>query len=174
MVLYLKKLQEAISNFKLKFMKAPTFVSFGMVVFLSLQLHGQQRTSTQNSKPVKDNSPRESMSTAADSLKMALNDAKTSFNTLFKGHKDTTTIMISDIDYEDPNLSVLKESLKKLKGVRGLSMEYESSTAFLKIAFKGKSTALWDELDALAKTPFKLVKAGDNELVLKVKHANSQ
>ncbi len=174
MVLYLKKLQEAISNFKLKFMKAPTFVSFGMVVFLSLQLHGQQRTSTQNPKPVKDNPPRESMSTAADSLKMALNDAKTSFNTLFKGHKDTTTIMISDIDYEDPNLSMLRENLKKLKGIRGLSMEYESSTVFLKIPFKGKSTALWDELDAPTKTPFKLVKAGDNELVLKVKHANSQ
>ena len=65
-------------------MKAVRFVSFGMVVFLSLQLQGQQRTSTQNSKPVKDNPPRESMSTATDSLKMALNDAKTSFNTLFK------------------------------------------------------------------------------------------
>jgi len=69
---------------------------------------------------------------------------------------------------------MLKESLKKLKGVKGLSMEYKSSTAFLKIPFKGKPTVLWDELDAPAKTPFKLVEAGDNELVLKVKSANSQ
>lgn len=58
------------------------------------------------------------MTAAADSLKMAINDAKTSFSTLFKGHKDTTTIMIAEIDYDYPGLTLLKESLKKVKGVK--------------------------------------------------------
>jgi len=154
-------------------MKAVCLVSFG-ILLLSLQLQAQPRTSGQNTKQQKESPQKESLTQAADSIKFAINDAKTSFSTLFKGHKDTTTIMISGIDYEDPNLALLKEELKKVKGVKTVSMEYKSSTALIKVPFKGNPTALWDELDASAKTPFKLVEAGDNNLVLKIKNAATQ
>lgn len=174
MVSYLKKLQEVFSHFKLKFMKAFHLISFGIVLFLSVQIQAQSRTSTQKPNTAKQPPPKESMTAAADSLKMAVNDAKTSFKTLFKGHTDTTTITIAGIDYEDPGLNLLKESLKKVKGVKSVSMEYKSSTALLKVDFKGKPTNLWDQLDAQAKTPFKLVEAGDNDIVLKCKNASIQ
>jgi hypothetical protein len=113
---------------------------------------------------------KQTMSSSADSLKMALADAKNSFNTLFKEHKDTTTIMISDIDYEDSNLTVLKDDLKKLKGVRTVSMQYKSDVVWIKIPYKGKPTELWDHLPTAAKLPFKLVEAGDNNITLKFKN----
>lgn len=114
--------------------------------------------------------PRTSMKTAADSIKMAIDDAKSSFNTLFKTHKDTATIVISNIEYEDSNLANLKENLKKLKGVKSVSGQYKSSNAILKIPFKGKPTDLWDQLPASVKTSFKLVEAGDNFISLKFKN----
>ena len=98
-----------------------------------------------------------------------MNDAKSSFNTLFKSHKDTAVIAISDVEYEDSNLANLKECLKKLKGVKSISEEYKSSNAVLKIPYKGKPTDLWDQLPAFVKAPFRLVEAGDNFISLKFK-----
>jgi hypothetical protein len=110
-----------------------------------------------------------SMKTTADSIKLAVNDAKSSFNTLFKAHRDTEAIMISNVEYEDPNLANLKESLKKLKGVKTVSEEYKSSNAVLKVPFKGKPAEMWDQLPASVKAPFKLVEAGDNYITVKFK-----
>lgn len=152
-------------------MKAICLVSFGAALLISLQLQAQSRYPTQKQNSTKQAPQKETMTQAADSIKYAINDAKTSFRTLFKGHKDTTTITISGIDYDDPGLALLKEGLKKARGVKQFSMEYKSSIAVLKVPFKGTPTALWDEVDASAKTPFKIVEAGDNDLVLKYKNA---
>ncbi|MGN6531137.1 MAG: hypothetical protein ACTHK0_05235 [Ginsengibacter sp.] len=111
-----------------------------------------------------------SLKNTSDSLKMAVNDAKESFNTIFKGHRDTASIIISNIEYEDPNLQNLKENLKKLKGVKSVSEQYKSSNAVLKIPFKGKPTDLWDELPMPVKAPFKLIEASDNFISLKFKN----
>jgi hypothetical protein len=123
--------------------------------------HGQQQQTV---------APKPSMKTAADSIKLAINDAKSSFNTLFKTHRDTAAIAISNIEYEDSNLANLKEGLKKLKGVKSVSEQYKSSNAVLKIPFKGKPTDLWDKLPASVKAPFRLVEAGDNYISLKFKN----
>ena len=106
-------------------MKAVCFISFGAALFISLQIQAQTRSPRQNQNSGKSAPPKETMSQAADSIKFSINDAKTSFHTLFKGHKDTTTITISGIDYDDPGLSSLKESLKKARGVKQFSMEYK-------------------------------------------------
>lgn len=145
-------------------MKIVYFVSFSIGVLFSVSLKAQTHGASQKKVEQK-----QTMSSASDSLKLAINDAKTSFNTLFKGHRDTTTIMIPDIDYEDSNLNVLKESLKKLKGVKAMSMQYKSSAIFLKVPYKGKAADLWDQLPYPAKMPFKLVEANENSLVLKYK-----
>jgi hypothetical protein len=165
---YFRNYRKIFSIFKKKIMKILYFVSIGFGILFSLSIEAQPHPVSQ-----KTVAPKQTMSSASDSLKMALNDAKTSFNTLFKGHRDTTTIMISDIDYEDSNLNVLKESLKKLKGVKAMSMEYKSSTIFLKVPYKGKPTDLWDQLPYPVKTPFKLVEANENNLILKFKNGGA-
>lgn len=138
------------------------------VFFLSFTSAGQgnygQTQKPQTAKP--------SLKNASDSIKMAINDAKSSFNTLFKTHKDTDAILISNIEYEDPNLANLKEGLKKLKGVKMVSEEYKSSNAVLKIPFKGKPTEMWDALPASVKAPFKLVEAGENYISIRFKTDN--
>ena|SRR5690242_1905920 len=110
-----------------------------------------------------------SMKSAADSIKWAINDAKSSFNTLFKSHKDTAAIAISNVEYEDSNLANLKECLKRLKGVKSVSEEYKSSNAVLRVPYKGKPTDLWDQLPASVRAPFRLVEAGDHFISLKFK-----
>lgn len=146
-------------------MKFIYLISSAIPILFSVNMNAQVYPTSQNKA-----APKQTMSSASDSLKMAVSDAKNSFNTLFKGHKDTTTIMISDIDYEDSNLTVLKENLKKLKGVKSVSEQYKSNNVMLKVPFKGKPTDLWDDLPSYSKVPFKLIEAGDNSITLKFKN----
>lgn len=110
--------------------------------------------------------------TKGDSLKMALNNIKNafgSFNKLFTAKRDTVTIMISDIEYDNANLAQLKENLKKAKGVKSVTMHYKSSTAIMEISGKGKATDFWDSLPAHTRSAFRLMEAGDYNLILKQK-----
>ncbi|MGZ3939176.1 MAG: hypothetical protein ACXVLT_11010 [Flavisolibacter sp.] len=115
-----------------------------------------------NQKPV-------TMSQAADSIKYAVSDFKKSMNTLFSVKKDTIQIFVSDVEYDDANLTDLKESLKKIKGGKLVNMQYKASNAVLEVCFKGKSTQLWDEIPAESKKGFKILEANDNNLTLSVK-----
>ncbi|MDQ6757130.1 MAG: hypothetical protein M3004_09355 [Bacteroidota bacterium] len=110
--------------------------------------------------------------TRSDSLKMALNNMKSAFNNinkLFAGKRDTMTIIIPEIDYDNTSLNQLKETIKKVKGVRSVVMHYNASTATMEVAYKGKPTDVWDNVSADVKTKFKLVEAGDNNITLKYK-----
>lgn len=131
----------------------------------------QVKSTNQQGKPVAQaNKPStKTFSNTSDSLKMALNDVKTSFNTLFKARRDTISIMIQNIEYDDNNLSVLKDYLKKTKGVKAVLMQYKAATALVEVMFKGKSTELWDELPKESKEPFKLIEANDNNITLQYK-----
>ncbi|HJW17167.1 MAG TPA: hypothetical protein VJ499_08600 [Flavisolibacter sp.] len=126
-----------------------------------------QATSTQ-SKASSNNQP---LSVKTDSLKMAMNDLKTSFHSIFGTKRDTVSIYISNIEYDDANLSVLKDDLKKLKGVKGVNMQYKQSNAMLDISYNGKSIDLWDKLPSEARSPFKLLEAGDYKIILQYKNA---
>jgi hypothetical protein len=121
-----------------------------------------QTTQKTTSKPV-------TMSQATDSIKFAVNDFKKSMNSIFGSKKDTIQIFISDIEYDDANLSLLKESLKKIKGGKFVTMQYKSSNAILEVSFKGSSTELWDQIPADSKKSFKIVEANDHDMTLAVR-----
>ena len=106
----------------------------------------------------------------SDSLKQAVTNLKSSFNTLFGGKKDTITITVSDVDYDDTNLTHLKESLKTCKGVKPLHMQYRSGNAIIEVSYKGTPTNLWDNVPAGIKKPFKLLEANDNNILLKYRN----
>jgi len=117
-------------------------------------------TKTQKSGPSK----------SSDSLTRALNDVKTSMNALFKGKRDTITVLVSGIEYDDAHLSTLRDDLKKLKGVKSVALTYKDSSATMKIGYKGNATELWDNLPPGTKEPFKLLEAGNQNLHLKFKN----
>lgn len=111
--------------------------------------------------------------TRNDSLKMAINNIKNAFGAfskLLSPKRDTLTIMISEIDYDNQNLALLKEDIKKIKGVRSVTMHYKSSTAIMEISGKGKATDIWDNLPARTKSAFKMLEAGDNNIIVKQKY----
>jgi hypothetical protein len=105
-----------------------------------------------------------------DSLKQAVTNLKTSFNTLFGGKKDTITIVVANVDYDDSDLNNLKENLKTMKGAKPVSMQYKSGNATIEVAYKGTSTNLWDNLPVDIRRPFKLMEATDNSLSLKFRN----
>lgn len=110
----------------------------------------------------------------SDSLKMILNKAKAAFTNISKllvAKRDTMTIMIPEIDYDNSSLTELKESLKKMRGVISVVMHYNASTATIGVACKGKPNDIWDNVSADVKTKFKLMEAGDNNITLKYKLA---
>lgn len=151
-------------------MKILIFPLIAIALLFSLNTKAQLQAAKKVEDATKKAQPKQTISSASDSLKSAINDAKSSFNTLFKAHLDTTTIMISNIDYEDSNLNILKENLKKIKGVKAVSMQYKSSNVFMRVPYKGKPTELWDKLPTSCKNPFKMVEADDNSILLKFKN----
>jgi len=152
-------------------MKILIFPSIVLAILFSLHTEAQVHAANQKVEAAtKMAQPKQTISSASDSLKQAIDDAKSSFNTLFKPHLDTTTIMITNIDYEDSNLNVLKENLKKIKGVKAISMQYKSSNVVLRVPYKGKPTDLWDKLPSSSKSPFKMVEANENSILLKFKN----
>ena len=110
---------------------------------------------------------------SSDSLKQAVANLKTSFNTLFSGKKDTINITVTDVDYDDSDLTRLKENIKNIKGAKTVSEQYKSGNAIVKVLYKGTSTALWDELPADTRKPFKLTDASDNSISVKFKVAKT-
>ena len=114
----------------------------------------------------------ESTKTKTDSLKMAftnLKNALLSANKLFTGKADTMTLTIPGVDYDNLSLSLLKESIQKMKIVKAVGMTYSSSTATLEIAYKGKPTDIWDSVPVDLRTKFKLTEAGESSILVKYK-----
>ena len=132
-------------------------------------------TSTQNhqaksdTQTQKSNAQRPTLSQTTDSLKFAVNDFKKSMNSIFGSKKDTIQIFISDIEYDDANLSALKESLKKVRRGKFVNMQYKSANAILEVSYKGKSTELWDQLPEDSKRAFRIVEMNDNNMTLSVR-----
>ncbi len=153
------------------------YMMFFLLLSVSLPAQNQAtRTSAnqgnKNVQPgnVANNQP---LSSRTDSLKMAMNDLKTSFHTIFGNKRDTISIYIANIEYDDANLSALKDGLRKVKGVKAVNMHYKQSTAMLDISYNGKSSDLWDKLPPEARSPFKLLEAEENSITLQYKNAIS-
>ena len=110
--------------------------------------------------------------TASDSLKMAFTNLKSAFSDvskLFARKSDTMSIVIPQVEYDNSSLAQLKENLKKVKGVRSVTMRYTTTTATLQIAYKGKPTDVWDTLPADVKAAFKVMELGDTGITLQCK-----
>ena len=144
-----------------------------LVSLFSLSIFAQNKTTTQNKQNTNTTPPNNAnqktqptLSSQTDSLKLAAEDIKKSFNTLFGGKRDTIVIAVANVEFDDSNLAVLKEQLKKLKGVKGVVMQYKASSAMLEVSFRGTATDLWDKLPAETKAPFKIVEAGENSLMV--------
>lgn len=76
------------------------------------------------------------------------------------------TISISGIEYDDPHLVTLKESLRRNTKVKSLKPSYSSGVAKLSFTYNGEASQLWDELPKTSKQPFRLNEMSDNSISL--------
>src|SRR6476659_2188662 len=135
-------------------MKMPRLYLALLAILFSLSVAAQnktttpnkQTTTTTNSQNNTTHKPQPTLSSQTDSLKMATDDLKKSFNTLFGGKRDTIVIAVANVEFDDSNLASLKEQIKKMKGVKGVGMQYKGSSAMLEVSYKGTATDLWDKL----------------------------
>jgi hypothetical protein len=111
---------------------------------------------------------------SSDSFSNAVDNLKTSFGNVFGSKRDTVTITVANIDYDDSNLTALKENIKMIKDVKSVSMQYKSGAAKVFVLYKGVATDLWDKLPAEIKKPFKLTDAGNNNIALQCRNTTSK
>ena len=137
-----------------------------IAIFFFIANNAVAQIATQTKAPVSSNNKQVNSS---DSLKKAMSDLKL----LFGGKRDTITITVSNVDYDDSDLSNLKENLKTLKGAKFIDMQYKSDNATLAVSYKGNSTILWDNLPPLTKKPFKLQEVNDKNISLKLRSAKA-
>ncbi len=142
------------------------FITCIQVIILSACFVAHSTAQTKPPKPAtKPATKPAAQGNSLDSLKIAVNNIKSLFGGLKKSG-DTITILVSDIDYDDTSLYQLKESIRTTKGVKHFSMNYKSGNAIFEVTYTGKPSALWDAQPATARKAFKLVEAGDNNMVL--------
>lgn len=146
-------------------LRSTTLFAILFATSLSIHLNAQTGANQSTTKGKTTNSQKPaSQGNSIDSLKMAFNNIKSLFGKKKGG--DTITVLVSDIEYEDTNLALLKDNLRSTKGVKNLAMNYKSGNAIFDIIFKGKPSDLWDAQSINLKQSFKLQEAGDKNLVL--------
>jgi len=83
-------------------------------------------------------------------------------------------ISVAGIAYEDPALSLLKESLKNNKKVKTTKNSYDQETAKITLSYSGSAADLWDEIPKTTKDFFKLTSIDDKHIALQYKNASQK
>jgi hypothetical protein len=103
-----------------------------------------------------------------------------SININVSGHAQSTSsitsneivVSVTGIAYEDPALSLLKESLKNNKKVKSTKNSFDKETAKITLSCSGTATDLWDEVPKTTKDFFKLTSIDDKHIALQYKNAS--
>lgn len=75
-------------------------------------------------------------------------------------------ISVSGIEYDDPNFTLLRETLKKNTRVKQVKSSYEAGTAQLAFTCNGDAAELWDEIPKTVKQLFKVTSIGGDLIKL--------
>jgi len=87
------------------------------------------------------------------------------------GVKTQLRISVSDIEYDDASFTKLKLNIKSNKKVQDFKQSFSQNTGTLTLAYAGDATALWDEIPADLKKPFKITTIESNRIDLQAKNS---
>ena len=87
------------------------------------------------------------------------------------GGKTQLSISVTDIEYDDAAFTKLKLNIKSNKKVQDFKQSFSQNTATLTLAYAGDATALWDEIPADLKQPFKITTIESNRIDLQAKNS---
>jgi hypothetical protein len=83
--------------------------------------------------------------------------------------KNQLNISIAGIEYDDAGFTKLKENIRNNKKVQDVKQSFSQNTAKLSLTYSGDATALWDEIPADLKKPFKINTIESNRIDLQLK-----
>ena len=89
------------------------------------------------------------------------------------GTKTQVNVSVAGIEYDDANLTKLKESIKANKKVQDVKQSFSQNTAKLSLIYSGDATELWDELPAAVKQPFKMITIENSKIDLQLKNSTA-
>lgn len=89
------------------------------------------------------------------------------------GQSGTINISVSGIEYDDAGFSKLKENIKSNKKVTDLKQSFSENKGKLVLSYAGDAAALWDELPATIKQPFKIITMENNRIELQLKNSTT-
>jgi hypothetical protein len=112
-----------------------------------------------------ENPPAKKTFKFSDSLVMAFANLKKAFAV----KRDTLTILVTGVEYDNASLSKLKESLKRIKSIKSVGMRYNDLTAVLELAGKGKAAEIWDFVPIDIRSKFQVLEASENNIKLKAR-----
>ena len=140
----------------------------------TVQTANNSMTKTANDVNATGSAVNSTADATVNSAKSIVN-AKNAIGSLFKSKKSSNQIVIAiaGIEFEDENLTVLKDGISKAKGVKSASAEYKSGTATIEISYKGKPSELWQDVSKDAKKSFKLVEMGDDNIILEYRNSKN-
>ena len=112
----------------------------------------------------------QAQSEAESYLRMAAS-TKNKLKALFPSKPgDTVYVMVSGIDYSDPNLKLLKDNIEDIKNSKGITAAYKSGTVVVKTVYKGgNASVLYDKLGDAVKELFMAEEIDGNHMVLTYK-----
>jgi hypothetical protein len=87
-------------------------------------------------------------------------------NTVQAQSVNKITISVKDIQYDDPNFTALRETLKKNPKVKLVKPSYTSGVAILSFTYAGEASQLWEEIPKSSKRFFNLGELGDDAISL--------
>ena len=87
------------------------------------------------------------------------------------GEKTQLSISVAGIEYDDAGFTKLKLNIKGNKKVQDLKQSFSQNTAKLTLAYSGDASALWDEIPADLKQPFKITTIESNRIELQLKNS---
>lgn len=85
--------------------------------------------------------------------------------------KTQLTISVAGIEYDDASFTKLKLNIKGNKKVQDFKQSFSQNTAMLILTYAGDATALWDEIPADLKQPFKITMIESKRIDLQAKNS---
>jgi RNAse (barnase) inhibitor barstar len=89
------------------------------------------------------------------------------------GSKTQVNISVAGIEYDDASFTKLKLNIKDNKKVQDIKQNFSQNTAKLTLSYAGDATALWDEIPADIKQPFKITAIESNRINLQLKNSTA-
>ncbi|QFZ55521.1 hypothetical protein FEZ18_12265 [Oceanihabitans sp. IOP_32] len=108
---------------------------------------------------------------ALSTTKQTIKDIGSIFKSKKEKTKQTININITDVEYGNSSLEMLKNAIKSTKSVKGVTKKFKNNTATFLVEFKKSADELWQNLPVKTKSKFKVLAIEEHSMSITLKNA---